>query len=115
MSRILSSQVLGSDLVRRQRAYTKHDFFRTKAVLRILFLVTFAGVLCLFYIWSRVQIVQTGYELNVLRSKQHLLEEENRRLKLEVATLKSPTRLSAIAIGKLGMLATPINRVQALE
>jgi len=115
LSRILSSQMLGRDLMKRQRAYTKDDFFRNKTVLRILFLVAFASTLCLFYIWSRVQIVQTGYELNILRSKQHLLEEENRRLKLEVATLKSPTRLSSIATGKLGMVATPINRVQALE
>lgn len=103
MTRILTPFVLGSDLVRRQRAFTKEDLIKTKLVFRILFLVAFMALLSLFYIWSRVQIVNYGYEINALRAKRLQLSEENRRLSVEVSMLKSPTRIENFARDKLKM------------
>lgn len=103
MSRVLTPYVMGSNLVRRQRAYTKDDLVKAKFIFRILFVVAFMAILSLFYIWSRVQIVQYGYDINSLKSRQHQILEANKKLNVEVATLKSPRRVEAYAVGKLGM------------
>lgn len=103
MPRVLTPYVMGSELVRRQRAYTKDDLVKAKFLFRILFLVAFMAILSLFYIWSRVQIVQYGYDINSLKSRQHQLIEANKKLKVEVATLKSPRRMEKFAVEKLGM------------
>lgn len=112
MARILTPFSLGSQVVRKQRAYTKDDLVKTKFVFRILFLVAFMAILSLFYIWSRVQIVQYGYEINELKARQHQLIEENKKLKVETATLKSPNRIEKIAREKLKMRAPLPEQVQ---
>lgn len=112
MTRILTPFSLGSEVVRKQRAYTKDDLVKTKFVFRILFLVAFMAILSLFYIWSRVQIVQYGYEINELKVRQHQLIEENKRLKVETATLKSPNRIEKIARERLKMRAPLPEQIQ---
>jgi cell division protein FtsL len=52
---------------------------------------------CLGYVWIRVQVVETGYRLRQLQDRKHKLEEANRSLMVESATLKSPQRLEQIA------------------
>lgn len=89
--------------VKKQRVFTKDDLVKTKFFFRLTFLVAFMAILSLFYIWSRVQIVQYGYEINELKQKQHQLMEQNQRLKLEVATMKSPSRIEALASMQLKM------------
>ncbi len=44
-----------------------------------------------------------GYEIRELKRELKLLQSENQRLRCEVARLASPQRISAIAMGKLGM------------
>ena len=105
---------INSNLVRGQRTYTKEDFFRTKLLFRILFLVAFMAILSLFTIWSRVQIVQYGYEINDLRKKQLELTEQGKKLKVEVATLKSPQRLEKMAVEKLKMLPPKQEQIRSL-
>lgn len=95
--------MMNSAVVRRQKAYTKDDIAKTRFLFRVLFLVAFMSILSLFYIWSRVQIVQYGYEINALEVKNRGLVDENKKLKVEVATLKAPDRIEKIAKEKLGM------------
>src|SRR3990167_7737318 len=103
MSRMLSPFDLGVASVRRQRTFTKEDFVKAKFIFRLFFLVAFTAILSLFYIWSRAQIVNTGYEINLLKGKQRTLMEENKRLRLEMATLDSPLRIEQVARDQLGM------------
>jgi cell division protein FtsL len=63
----------------------------------LIVLILLAFTCCLFYIWSRIQIVNVGYEINRELSIKEKLGEENKRLSMEVATLKSPVRLEALA------------------
>lgn len=44
-----------------------------------------------------------GYELVALQQQADQLEQENERLKIEIAKLKSPDRIKAIAQDQLGM------------
>ena len=58
----------------------------------------------LIYTWSRVQCIKTGYEIgNLSRIRKERLAEQN-ELKIELATLKAPERIAAIARNKLGLI-----------
>jgi len=57
----------------------------------------------LLLVWVRLQVVHTGYELSAARHLAHRLEQEQRELELELATLTSPRRLEALARERLGM------------
>jgi cell division protein FtsL len=49
------------------------------------------------HVTSRVLVVKVGYELSRLDAEATALTRENDRLKLELATLKSPARLEGLA------------------
>lgn len=103
MSRIITSFVPSAEIIRRQKAFTKEDFAKTRLLYRILILIAFMAILSLFYIWSRVQIVHYGYEINKLQSRQSELYEINKKLNVEVATLKAPQRIEKVAREDLKM------------
>jgi cell division protein FtsL len=68
-----------------------------------------ALVFCLFllglvHVWLRLQVVHMGYVLSTTAKLQSRLEQENRELKLELATLTSPDRLEAMARRRLGLM-----------
>jgi cell division protein FtsL len=73
------------------------------AALVVLLLAT-VGVV---HVTSRVMVVRMGYELSKLDQQGTDLERENSGLKLELATLKSPSRLEAMARAKLGLVNPP--------
>ena len=66
--------------------------------------VLFAAV-GIVHVSSRVLVVRTGYQLSELEAEHRALTRENDRLKLELATLKNPSRLEKIAREDLGMIA----------
>lgn len=58
----------------------------------------------LFYVWSRIQVIQLGYEISSTLRERKALMETNKRLRLEVATLKSYARIEKIAVEELKMV-----------
>ena len=67
----------------------------------------------LLYAWSSLKIIHIGYEMaDALKVRKNLMET-NERLKIELATLKSPDRIEALAVQKLGM-RTPKSREFAI-
>jgi len=73
---------------------------------RILFFILFLVFLIggsLFYVWSRIQVIQIGYEISNTLKEERALAEANKRIRLEIATLKSYTRIEKIAVEELGM------------
>ena len=73
---------------------------------RILFFILFLVFLIggsLFYVWSRIQVIQVGYEISNTLKEERALAEANKRIRLEIATLKSYTRIEKIAVEELGM------------
>ena len=64
----------------------------------------------LFYVWTRMQIVQAGYEISALESKNKELANRKRELMLEIASLRSPEELEKKA-RKQGLVVPSINRV----
>jgi cell division protein FtsL len=55
------------------------------------------------YTWVRVQCVRVGYEIGALNKEQRNLTELQDNLRVELARLKSPQRITKIAREKLGL------------
>jgi cell division protein FtsL len=58
----------------------------------------------LIHVWLRLQMVHLGYVLSTATKLQNRLEQENRELKIELATMTSPDRLEALARRRLGLV-----------
>jgi cell division protein FtsL len=57
----------------------------------------------LIYVWSHIHMTELEYQIaRELTSREQLIEEQ-KRLKIELATLKSPQRIESIAREKLQM------------
>jgi cell division protein FtsL len=52
----------------------------------------------------RYRIVRTGYALGERLAEQRALEEQGRKLRLELSLLRSPERVEKLAREKLGMV-----------
>ncbi len=56
------------------------------------------------FVWSNFESTQMGYDITQLKEKERRLRDLNKKLKLELAYLKSPQNLEAMAIKRLGMV-----------
>jgi cell division protein FtsL len=57
----------------------------------------------LFYVWSRIQVIQLGYEISNAIKEERVLTEANKKLRVEIATLKSYSRIEKLALEELRM------------
>lgn len=57
----------------------------------------------LAHVWTRLQVVETGYALSATRQVVHELEEEYQRLEMEWTALTSPASLAEMAHRRLGL------------
>lgn len=68
--------------------------------LSVVLVFCFIAVVSVF-LWSRLTVVNTGYEISRANSERNMLLEQNKRLRLELHKLKSPERIEKIAAGEL--------------
>jgi cell division protein FtsL len=103
MTRLIQDQTLS---VVRER-----DRRRIRAMAGVLYLacVMVGGVLG--YVWLQVHRVRMSYELDDLRSLRAEVEEQNRKLHLEIASLRSFSRVDAAA-RRLGLTQPARDQVQ---
>jgi cell division protein FtsL len=73
-----------------------------------------AGCL-LFYAWQHFQCIQLRYRLEQLETHRAQVAELNQQLQLEVATLRSPMRVDAIARNQLGLTVPVPGQVAPAE
>ncbi|PIU56317.1 MAG: cell division protein FtsL, partial [Deltaproteobacteria bacterium CG07_land_8_20_14_0_80_38_7] len=57
----------------------------------------------LIYVWTRIKVVQLGYEVSRLSVEIKELSQQKSILEADVAKLKSPARMEGLAQSKLGM------------
>ena len=57
----------------------------------------------LIYVWSHIHMTELEYQVAREMSSRERLTEEQAKLKVELATLKSPQRIETIAQEKLQM------------
>ncbi|BCS52288.1 cell division protein FtsL [Geobacter sp. SVR] len=74
------------------------DIFRFLMICMILF-----TIVSVFHVWSRFKLIDLN--LQIAESSRQLKEsqQEQKRLKLEAASLRTPGRIETIAKGELGM------------
>ena len=80
------------------RVEVKSDLFIY--MIGIIIIVTAVSV---FHVWSRVKVMDLSLKVGDLRRELKEQEQEQGRLKLEVASLKMPARIETLAKGELGM------------
>jgi cell division protein FtsL len=76
-----------------------------------------AGIaaLLLFYAWQHFQCIQIRYSIEQLDTDREQAAELNQQLQLEVATLRSPMRVDAIARNQLGLTVPVPGQVAPAE
>ncbi len=75
--------------------------FRLVAWFAVAALASLLSILA--HVWTRLQVVETGYALSATRQVVHELEEEHQRLETEWTASTSPARLTEMAYHRLGL------------
>ncbi len=68
-------------------------------------------VVGIFCVWSRMQLVQIGYEISRLEKTNKELQKRRRELILEHSSLQSPAELERKARGPAGLVFPSIDRI----
>jgi cell division protein FtsL len=86
-----------------------------KALFLILgaFAVVLAGALA--HVEARLRLIHVGYALGEKMQERRELEEEQRKLLLEEAVLRSPERVEKLARDKLGMVRPDAARIRVVR
>jgi cell division protein FtsL len=74
----------------------------------------FVAVL-LFSGWQRVELLQHGYRVEQMQQERANQEDANRKLRLEIETLKSPKRIEQLAIEQLHLVAPETGAAVIIE
>jgi cell division protein FtsL len=88
--------------VRRQPIARKAAASARRHLRHAMSLVAASLLVALFCVWTRVQVIELGYEVSQLRKETTELAQRRDLLEADVAALKSPERL-AQAAATLGM------------
>jgi cell division protein FtsL len=83
------------------KAKPKRIKLRLVLVFTVLMLFFIGG--SLFYVWSRIQVIQIGYQISNALKEERALTETNKKLRVEIATLKSYARIEKLAVEELRM------------
>jgi len=67
------------------------------------FIASVLMAVALIYVWSHIHMTELEYQVAREMSSREQLTEEQAKLKVELATLKSPQRIETIAQEKLQM------------
>jgi cell division protein FtsL len=94
------------------RFHRTSDRRRLRSMAAALLCVGVLVTLILGMVALRVQQVRLSYRLDVLRATRVELEEANRRLRVELATLKALSRIDGKARVELGMVPPGRNQVR---
>ena len=76
--------------------------FKTALSLFLVIALFICGLI--FFVWSRLQITHLGYQISQANSTQQRLLKLNKQMKVEVASLKSLSRIESIAKNQLGLI-----------
>lgn len=114
MAPAAGAQARHSNPGKRERSSRSARTGRRQLVLSTLVLTIGLIGLVLVHVWLRLQVVHMGYVLATTSKLQNRLEQENRELKIELATLTSPERLESLARQRLGLRAPEKGQVIVL-
>ena len=89
--------------VRNSRLKNRRTHVTGRQVFLIILMLFFFMGSGISYVWSNFEKTQIGYDLSQLKREEMRLREINRKLRLELALLKSPQNLEPKAVKYLGL------------
>lgn len=95
----IKKDVRNNPIVREVDEERQRQLWNTAAIFGVLVVVV------LFSVWQNFEIVWHGYEMQRLQRERAEEEAINRRLRLEIETLRSPQRIERMAKRDLGLVA----------
>jgi cell division protein FtsL len=105
----IKKDIRNNPVVRQIDAQQKRDLVRTTL------LVALGVGMSLFAAWQHYKLVQHGYELQKVQQARAAEDMLNRKLRLEVETLKAPDRIEVLATRKLNMFAPSAHDTLVLQ
>ena len=93
-TKVAAPRALGGLVVTPQRI----DLFKYLMICMIVF-----TIVSVFHVWSRFKLVDLNLQISEISRQLNEAGQEQKRLKLEAASLKAPARIEAIARNELGM------------
>jgi len=72
-------------------------------------------VVSLFFVWSRIAVVNLEYEISSLGTQLREVEQEQKRLRLESAHLRSPVRVERVARNELGLQMPSLEQIILID
>ncbi len=90
-------------MLSKQGVGQKAQALRNKLIKNVAVILIVITCSALFAVWSRVRIVQMGYEMSELQKEAAELSKKVSHLELEMKRLKSPGHLQNMAVGVLDM------------
>ncbi len=73
-------------------------------------------MLCFFvFIWVRIYVLELGYRMSKVMQQHEQLLEENKKLRIERASLIAPSRIERVARTELGMVVPKNDQVVVLS
>jgi cell division protein FtsL len=106
---VIPKAIDNSQVVREVDPRSSRDLFWLLALVAVL-----VGGLTL-YAWPHFQLRQTSYATEQMAREKERLLEENRKLRLEKATLENLGRVETIAVRDLGLAPPSSERVVVVE
>jgi cell division protein FtsL len=62
-------------------------------------------IVLLFSAWQRTELLRHGYQVEELQREKAAEEDLGRQLRLEIETLKSPSRIESLATNRLHLVS----------
>jgi cell division protein FtsL len=102
-------EIDNSHLVRLADPNRKRDQRLIATAIAMVFVLLFA------YAWQNYQLVRLGYQIEQVRDKEAGLNDWNRALRLEEASLRDPNRIYQVAERRLGLQTATAGQVIPLN
>ena len=103
-----TKQIDNSRLVKVDDPKRKHEMRMFSAALCVLF------ALVMMYAWQHFSAIEYGYKIEDLKGKRDSIAEANRLLRLDLAQLRDPERIDAIA-KQMGLQSPEAGQVQRMD
>jgi cell division protein FtsL len=114
MIQVISERFILTNILAQQRVEGKANH-KWLPALTIGCLITFVIVCFFAFLWIRVNILQTGYQISRSLEEQERMKQENNALRVERSALMTTARIEKIARGELGMITPQAKQVIVLE
>jgi cell division protein FtsL len=106
---VIKKDVRNNPIVREVDEERVRQLWKTTGIFGVLVVVV------LFSVWQNFELVSHGYQIQTMQKQRAEEEAINRRLRLEMETLRSPERIERIAIRDLHLVAPSGDQAIVIE